>query len=490
MKIIFALWALLYTCCAADLYADLGVRRSDSDRHIKKRFREIARKYHPDKNSSPGAREKFNQAQRAYRTLSDPEKRRKYDQFGHVDGEQNNERQTPFHGFYQFRTPHFPPINSVTETLTVSRWRNFLEARGEVNIIWMYDERYREPSLFSQQWDAASHRLQYLASFTRASAIRDHQIASALVEVVSFKQPMTIFAIVDGTVIYYTYKRFDETSMTDFVKDIYSDLMSAPRIISTATEAQELHYPLIFMTEDLRTSYLSAIVTSRLHACGVPSIYVNADIVGRVFPDCRGLSKVFPSTIVRLDGSCKIQPIGGSIEKLDHDLRKLCNEKPERFPLNRMKVYWWWVLSYAEALPWQSLLLSLLVYVLFMRNPRAAAPPPGSGEHRASSTTGQTAFSLLERDHLQHYDGFLILVKGDAIIPPSVLHQRNVRVVSVIATHDELHGRIAQWMGFSNVAIIVPRTRKSALLPRMRAAESWLEGALDGFAEWSAMPEV
>ncbi len=67
-----------------DYYEILGVSRTASEEEIRKAYRELARKYHPDVNKAPDAAEKFNEVQEAYDTLSDPEKRAKYDQFGRV----------------------------------------------------------------------------------------------------------------------------------------------------------------------------------------------------------------------------------------------------------------------------------------------------------------------------------------------------------------------------------------------------------------------
>jgi DnaJ-class molecular chaperone len=67
-----------------DYYEILGVGRGASDAEIKAAHRRLARQYHPDLNKEPGAGEKFNEAQQAYEVLSDPEKRQRYDQFGHA----------------------------------------------------------------------------------------------------------------------------------------------------------------------------------------------------------------------------------------------------------------------------------------------------------------------------------------------------------------------------------------------------------------------
>jgi curved DNA-binding protein len=72
-----------------DYYAALGVPRTAGADDIKKAYRKLARKYHPDVSKEAGAEEKFKEVAEAYETLKDPEKRAAYDQLGrHDPGEQ------------------------------------------------------------------------------------------------------------------------------------------------------------------------------------------------------------------------------------------------------------------------------------------------------------------------------------------------------------------------------------------------------------------
>src|SRR5574344_2633151 len=67
-----------------DYYEVLGIEKNASKDDIKSAFRKLAKKYHPDVSKEPDAEEKFKEAQEAYAVLSDDDKRRQYDQFGHA----------------------------------------------------------------------------------------------------------------------------------------------------------------------------------------------------------------------------------------------------------------------------------------------------------------------------------------------------------------------------------------------------------------------
>ncbi len=67
-----------------DYYEVLGVKRDAGEAQIKSAYRKLARKFHPDVNKAPDASDKFKEATEAYDVLSDPQKRKTYDQFGHA----------------------------------------------------------------------------------------------------------------------------------------------------------------------------------------------------------------------------------------------------------------------------------------------------------------------------------------------------------------------------------------------------------------------
>ncbi|PVX26146.1 MAG: molecular chaperone DnaJ [Candidatus Bathyarchaeum sp.] len=74
-----------------DYYEVLDVQKDASKQDIKKAYRKLALKYHPDRNKAPDAEEKFKEISEAYAVLSDNEKRSQYDQFGHagINGKYN-----------------------------------------------------------------------------------------------------------------------------------------------------------------------------------------------------------------------------------------------------------------------------------------------------------------------------------------------------------------------------------------------------------------
>ena len=86
-----------------DYYETLGVDRGANDEDIRRAFRRKAMEFHPDRNKTPGAEDKFKEINEAYQVLSDQEKRTRYDRFGHAGvnggGERGFDGFDPFGGF-------------------------------------------------------------------------------------------------------------------------------------------------------------------------------------------------------------------------------------------------------------------------------------------------------------------------------------------------------------------------------------------------------
>lgn len=87
-----------------DYYEVLGVSRDASEADVKKAFRALARKYHPDANKDdPNAADKFKEVNEAYQVLSDSDRRARYDQFGHASEQMGGGGGNPFEGAGDFQ---------------------------------------------------------------------------------------------------------------------------------------------------------------------------------------------------------------------------------------------------------------------------------------------------------------------------------------------------------------------------------------------------
>lgn len=101
-----------------DYYEILGVNKNSSLSEIKKAYRKLARKYHPDLNpGDKNAEKKFKEMTEAYEVLKDPKKRKQYDTFGNLGGNFRDSRGfSNFEGF-NFNSPGSTPFGDIFETI-------------------------------------------------------------------------------------------------------------------------------------------------------------------------------------------------------------------------------------------------------------------------------------------------------------------------------------------------------------------------------------
>lgn len=140
-----------YTCevfrLVRDYYDILGIRRNASARDIKTAFRQLARQYHPDvTGNDPQATERFKEISEAYETLSDPQKRRRYDLFGHPN-QPSTDSSIPFDPFekiqefvsqvgemFKPQTTDPAPGIDIERTISISFAESYLGGEKEISL--------------------------------------------------------------------------------------------------------------------------------------------------------------------------------------------------------------------------------------------------------------------------------------------------------------------------------------------------------------------
>lgn len=93
-----------------DYYSILGISKNATESDIKKAYRKLALEYHPDRNKSKDASEKFKEITKAYEVLSDSQKRKTYDQFGEAAFEQGGPGGGPFGGGFGQQSGQYGPF--------------------------------------------------------------------------------------------------------------------------------------------------------------------------------------------------------------------------------------------------------------------------------------------------------------------------------------------------------------------------------------------
>ena len=126
-----------------DYYEVLGLTKSASTDEIKKAYRTLAKKYHPDLNKAADAAEKFKEVQEAYEVLSDPEKKNRYDQYGFAGVDENYSNGFNFNGF---SSGGFDDLNDIFGSFFGSGFRGSQSSRSSNGPIRGQD-KYMEMSI-------------------------------------------------------------------------------------------------------------------------------------------------------------------------------------------------------------------------------------------------------------------------------------------------------------------------------------------------------
>lgn len=136
-----------------DHYKVLGVDRKAEPEQIKKAYRSLAKQYHPDKNKSPGAEEKFKAVAAAYAVLSDSDKRRTYDLQQPVDGEKRHSKPKQ----------HEQPQPSASSSWTKFRYSDAEEDDSQSSTGWA---RFRRSEQTRQNGPSQFHQFFTSSFFT------------------------------------------------------------------------------------------------------------------------------------------------------------------------------------------------------------------------------------------------------------------------------------------------------------------------------------
>lgn len=207
-----------------DPYATLGISRRANAREIKRAYKQLAKEWHPDKNSSPEAQERFVAISRAYEILSDPLRKERFDKFGAVD--ESPQASPHFQGFSGFE--HFFGGFGGYEDGLFGRQRISLRqythsildrSHYQPFLLYAYSNYCQQCFRLQAQWKAISEDLDPLGyGIGTVNAMTDGN----LLEKLRISRLPAIVAVVEGRVTHYRSDMFlmNARDVRKFARDV------------------------------------------------------------------------------------------------------------------------------------------------------------------------------------------------------------------------------------------------------------------------------
>uniref|UniRef100_A0A914W4S8 DnaJ homolog subfamily C member 16 n=1 Tax=Plectus sambesii TaxID=2011161 RepID=A0A914W4S8_9BILA len=218
----------LFTSIAAinDPYATLGISKKATIKDIKRAYKEKAKEWHPDKNESPGANEKFVEINQAYELLSDPLRKERFDKFGTFDDPHEGHGGNGFHnGFDSFFSGFggfggFDAANSFfnKHRISMRSYQNTIIERSHIQpyIIFSYSNWCHSCHQLEPVWESVVGDLEPLGY---GIGTINAQMEGNLMEKLRISRLPTIVVVVEGRVIHYRGP-YQAKSIRMFARDV------------------------------------------------------------------------------------------------------------------------------------------------------------------------------------------------------------------------------------------------------------------------------
>ncbi|XP_031554405.1 dnaJ homolog subfamily C member 16-like isoform X2 [Actinia tenebrosa] len=206
-----------------DPYEILGVSRFSSQQQIKKAYKKLARNWHPDKNDNPEAQEKFIKINEAYEILSNPEKRKEYDDYGHFGpNAQQYTRREPFfdtHGGFSFFFNDGPSSHTRNDFISNQVYQSHIlpNSYQKPYVIEIISNWCLPCMQIEDTWDRASNDLKNLGV---GSGVININRNPRLVDHLGVDHVPQIIGVINGQV-YFFKKRISVRELKEFVVELF-----------------------------------------------------------------------------------------------------------------------------------------------------------------------------------------------------------------------------------------------------------------------------